>query len=225
MKNSIKIRAISLAILISIFCSYSVYAGENDIFNQERQTDVVNSSLLNGELNQETASTNIVTDMLWAIPKPAPLQDLSVNLVKPGLREIPDSVTKPASETNAITPYIVGGVPASRGEYPEYGSLWVDGLDGYIYFICGSTLIFSNKVLTAAHCTINYPAYRLYVIPNYYSHDDSISQNQVYQANNSKRSLYQYSSSFVQLSFWFGWQQHFNIFNAGCFGQFSKNRF
>ena len=158
----LKVIVIGLAWIITC----TVYAGEN------------------AELYTETASTNNATDRGGAIPKPGPLKALSGNLVKPELREISAFVTKPASVTNAVTPYIAGGIPASRGEYPEYGSLWVDGLDGYIYFICGSTLISNNKVLTAAHCTINYPAYRLYVIPNFYSHDDPVSQNQVYQANN-----------------------------------------
>lgn len=124
----------------------------------------------------------IAEEMLWAIPKPDESNALSRSLVKPSLREIPSSVTPIDPITNAATPFIVGGNNASRGEYSEYGRLLVDGLDGYLYFLCGSTLISGNKVLTAAHCTIDYSASRLYVIPNYYSTSDSVSSSQIYRA-------------------------------------------
>lgn len=128
------------------------------------------------------------TEMLWAIPKPDASENRSTVLLKSELRKIPSGLE------NTFTPKIVGGAPAPRGAYPEYTSLWVDGLDGYIYFLCGSTLISSNRVLTAAHCTINYPASRLYVIPNYYSHNDSISSSQIYGVN-SRYIHSSYSSS------------------------------
>ncbi|MCP3851208.1 MAG: serine protease [Gammaproteobacteria bacterium] len=122
--------------------------------------------------------------MAWAIPKPDSSKKQSNTFVKPEQREIPGSLKEAVTPEISASPRIVGGTPASRGEFPEYGSLLVDGLDGFLYILgCGSTLISSNKVLTAAHCTIDYSAYRLYVIPENYSYDDYIPMDQIYQVN------------------------------------------
>lgn len=83
-------------------------------------------------------------------------------------REMPASL-------DHFTPFIVGGTQAERDEFPEFAQLFVDGLDGFIYAICGATLLSSNKVLTAAHCVSEVTASRFYVLPNFYSFDDNIS--------------------------------------------------
>jgi trypsin len=48
---------------------------------------------------------------------------------------------------------IVGGEPAEAGEFPSIVSLQLDG-----FHFCGGSLINSNTVLTAAHCSVDYPA-------------------------------------------------------------------
>lgn len=131
-----------------------------------------------------TPVTVCATDFLWAIPKPDSVMIQSEKIIEPKLRTAPKELSNTISSSIAISPYIVGGIPTYRGEYPEYSSLWVDGLDGYIYFICGGTLLSGNKILTAAHCTIDYSASRFYVIPNFYSHDDTITSSDLYQASN-----------------------------------------
>ncbi|MEA3292292.1 MAG: hypothetical protein U9Q71_08365, partial [Pseudomonadota bacterium] len=78
-------------------------------------------------------------DWAWAIPKPDLLRsDMSIRA---------GAVQKPLPESLSVRkPYIVGGTTTTRGEYPEYTLLWVDGLDGYIYAICGASLIDYVKV-------------------------------------------------------------------------------
>ncbi len=74
-----------------------------------------------------------------------------------------------------FTPKIVGGVPAARNEFPEFAQLFVDGLDGFVYSVCGATLISNTKILTAAHCTVGISPSRFYVLPNFYSFNDNVT--------------------------------------------------
>lgn len=113
-------------------------------------------------------SAHAQSNAVWAIPKPEMLGQTSPfslkdTALKAELRIPPDSVKV------AATPFIVGGSTASRGEFPEYSLLLVDGLDGYLYPSCGGTLISANKILTAAHCSYGIAASHLYAIPGFYT--------------------------------------------------------
>ena len=83
-------------------------------------------------------------------------------------RALPELITK-------ISPRIVGGSVAPRGKYPEFATIWIDGLDGYYYYACGGSLIVDSKVLTAAHCVVDFTTTRIYVLPNFYSFSDNFS--------------------------------------------------
>ncbi len=84
-------------------------------------------------------------------------------------------------ESRALPPFlgngpsrIVGGNATTRAKYPEFATLWVDGLDGFYYAICGASLIANNKILTAAHCVVDLSTSRLFIVPNFYSFNDSL---------------------------------------------------
>ena len=105
-------------------------------------------------------------DKVLAIPIPQLATSFqSMQMIE---KELPKSLS-------FYSPKIVGGTTTGRSEYPEFTQLFVDGQDGYLYAICGATLLASNKVLTAAHCTDGVSTSRFYVLPNFYSFNDSIT--------------------------------------------------
>ena len=61
------------------------------------------------------------------------------------------AVAVPAAMSGPLEPTIVGGRPASPGEYPAQGYLQVD-LGGNDSWSCGGTLVAARLFLTAAHC-------------------------------------------------------------------------
>jgi secreted trypsin-like serine protease len=86
----------------------------------------------------------------------------------------------PSSLQNT-TPRIVGGTQAGLNEFPEFTQLYIaDGSD-FVYPFCGATLISSNKVLTAAHCTIGSSASAIYALPNFYSFNDNFTFDDLIQ--------------------------------------------
>jgi trypsin len=60
-------------------------------------------------------------------------------------------VAVPAAQSSTAKPTIVGGQPASPGEYPAHSFL--DLGDGAF---CGGTLVAAAKILTAAHCVTDF---------------------------------------------------------------------
>ena len=75
---------------------------------------------------------------------------------------------------------IVGGSTAARGEFPEFVQLFIEGAaigedPDFIYSWCGGSLLSTDKVLTAAHCTVGINASDLYALPNFYSFNDNIT--------------------------------------------------
>ncbi|XP_059481882.1 brachyurin-like [Neocloeon triangulifer] len=56
---------------------------------------------------------------------------------------------EPIVPITGISPRIVGGKAASRGQFPWQAALFIDGRS-----FCGGSLIAPNIILTAAHCTV-----------------------------------------------------------------------
>ncbi len=71
---------------------------------------------------------------------------------------------------------IIGGTPAGRNEFPEYTLVILTDGRQNIVGLCGGTVIGSNKVLTAAHCSQN-RASTYFVIPDFYSFNEDLTAN------------------------------------------------
>ncbi len=72
------------------------------------------------------------------------------------------------------TPFIIGGSAVARNAFPEYTLvILTDGLGNIVGF-CGGTVIASNKVLSAAHCSQN-SASSYFLIPGFYSFNDPLT--------------------------------------------------
>ena len=135
------------------------------------------------------ANVYATDDLVWAIPKLDNLRNAQGLSAKAELRPLPKSLSDSKS-------YIVGGSPTPLGKYPDYALLWEDGLDGYWYAICGASLIATNKILTAAHCTVDSSASRLAVIPNFHSFsEDATLGNLIYVGQKIEHPNYNESPS------------------------------
>jgi len=85
------------------------------------------------------------------------------------LKTFGSSINQNANTDQVISPQIILGSNASRGEYPEFTLLLVEN-NGSFFPICGATLIDDRKVLTAAHCSVFSNDY--FFIPDFYAFSD-----------------------------------------------------
>ena len=95
---------------------------------------------------------------------PDRLKDIAIRTFGSAIKENTNS-----DNDTILSPRIIAGSNASRGEYPEFTQLLVED-SGSLFPICGATLIDNQKVLTAAHCStepLNY-----FFIPNFYAFSD-----------------------------------------------------
>ena len=115
----------------------------------------------------------------------------------PKYRELPERLLHlvPRDQQGLVpSPLIVGGSTASRGEFPEFTQVWLyNPQDGFVYGICGGTLIASNKVLTAAHCAAELTNL-YYTTPGFYTFEDELTAGDFY-ALSGKNQHPQYNSS------------------------------
>ncbi len=79
-------------------------------------------------------------------------------------------------EFNLPRPFIIGGSPVGRNDFPEYTLVILTDGARRITGLCGGTVIASNKVLTAAHCAQN-RASTYFLIPGFYSFNDQLSNS------------------------------------------------
>ena len=107
----------------------------------------------------------------WAIDRIVQTQDQWKNTVVKGQQAL-----LPAKSAK-----IVGGSTVSRSAHREFALiLFTDSLGNVISF-CGGTLISSDKVLTAAHCTYGRSNSLIFVVPQYYSDNDAVVQSDIYR--------------------------------------------
>jgi trypsin len=72
-----------------------------------------------------------------------------------------------------VSPNIISGTNAIRGEFSQYTLVLITDRIGNIVGLCGGTLIAQDRVLTAAHCAQE-DASRYYLLPGFHSFSDPI---------------------------------------------------
>jgi putative cell wall-binding protein/secreted trypsin-like serine protease len=78
-------------------------------------------------------------------------------LASPALATGDEAPLPPGSATvDPVVPYLVGGTIAAPGAWPAMAALVRDGIGGGLEQFCGGTLIRTDLVVTAAHCTEAY---------------------------------------------------------------------
>ena len=112
---------------------------------------------------------------------PGRLRDIAIRTFGNAIEEDTES-----NNDIIISPQIISGTNASRGEYPEFTQLLVED-SGNLFPICGATLIDNRKVLTAGHCSLEPANY--FFIPNFYTFsdfDNGIPSNQLFAATSRR---------------------------------------
>ena len=108
----------------------------------------------------------------------------SGDVLTPKIIPLPEelSVFNGSRDTDVLASYIIGGNNASRNEYPEFALVLITDNQGNIVGLCGGSLIASNKILTAAHCSQE-SASRYFILPNFYSFNDNVTANDFYRVS------------------------------------------
>lgn len=134
---------------------------------------VMNLPIANAEY--ETETTSIVN----ALNK---LMSEGTNRTSLNLQPIFDGVAMKSASKFAPTPFIIGGTTTPRNSYREYTLVIITDGAGDIVGLCGGTMIASNKVLTAGHCSQE-QASRYFVIPGFYAFSDQVQQSDLFQVS------------------------------------------
>ena len=112
-------------------------------------------------------------------------------IMTPRYVPVPDWVNPPTTKSTGgsqpVEARIIGGNNASRGEYREYTLILITDGVSTIIGSCGGTMIASNKVLTAAHCTPENQANRYFAIPDFYSFADALTANDLFTVRQLNR--------------------------------------
>ncbi|KAL7018273.1 hypothetical protein ACKWTF_010700 [Chironomus riparius] len=65
--------------------------------------------------------------------------------------ELQKKFAKNLSNNGEISPFIIGGQPAERGQFPHHALIYIVH-PGSVVYLCGGSIIDQKWILTAAHC-------------------------------------------------------------------------